>query len=458
MQKRLFNYKEDDSTFLLNQITSGVIPSGVYFGFDANLDNTLVLKLIHSTSGISEIDIDLNESIVGLIKSKQGTIIKEDNTIEFPIDAGDVLPRIDLIVCSHSFSEIVGGSQALYSVLKGIPAISPVKPTLTNVNEQIEIGSLYVPANMLLLNGAGVIYTKADQPQFANNTIRILNCLQKNENLNDLASKIIARQNLEVYSSSEVDTAISNALSGISSFLQKSENLNDLSNKITARSNLNVYSQTQVDTLISDAIANLAIIGTALDATQLVLTDSSGHLISEAKKTALNKDFTTAGGDFGSGTDVARGDHKHDGIYYTETEIDTKLGNVFTRGMIIDWSGLLSEIPVGWALCDGNNGTPNLSGKFIVGYDAGVLEYNTIGKTGGSTTHTLTSANLPQTFMNYTTTTGTNYTLDYTPGSGASGVVDALSYGTGSISFGYASPTAIDNRPPFYVLAKIMKL
>lgn len=40
-------------------------------------------------------------------------------------------------------------------------------------------------------------------------------------------------------------------------------------------------------------------------------------------------------------------------------------------GMIVIWSGLLTDIGVGdlagWALCDGNNGTPNLTDRFIVG-------------------------------------------------------------------------------------------
>jgi hypothetical protein len=30
-------------------------------------------------------------------------------------------------------------------------------------------------------------------------------------------------------------------------------------------------------------------------------------------------------------------------------------------GGIIMWSGAIDDIPVGWALCDGSNGTPDLS-------------------------------------------------------------------------------------------------
>jgi len=53
-------------------------------------------------------------------------------------------------------------------------------------------------------------------------------------------------------------------------------------------------------------------------------------------------------------------------------------------GTIIMWSG--TEIPEGWAICDGNNGTPNLIGKFI---KAGT----TAGVTGGGGNHTIENNN-----------------------------------------------------------------
>ena len=36
-------------------------------------------------------------------------------------------------------------------------------------------------------------------------------------------------------------------------------------------------------------------------------------------------------------------------------------------GLISMWSGAITYLPQGWALCDGANGTPNLIDKFIVG-------------------------------------------------------------------------------------------
>lgn len=36
-------------------------------------------------------------------------------------------------------------------------------------------------------------------------------------------------------------------------------------------------------------------------------------------------------------------------------------------GIIIIWSGAVGSIPSGWSLCDGNNSTPDLRGKFVIG-------------------------------------------------------------------------------------------
>jgi len=35
--------------------------------------------------------------------------------------------------------------------------------------------------------------------------------------------------------------------------------------------------------------------------------------------------------------------------------------------MIMIWSGAVIDIPTGWALCDGNNSTPDLRGKIVIG-------------------------------------------------------------------------------------------
>lgn len=64
-------------------------------------------------------------------------------------------------------------------------------------------------------------------------------------------------------------------------------------------------------------------------------------------------------------------------------------------GGIIMWSGAIDAIPSGWNLCDGSNGTPNLSGRFVVGYNANKEDYNAIGNTGGADEVTLSVDQLP---------------------------------------------------------------
>ena len=40
---------------------------------------------------------------------------------------------------------------------------------------------------------------------------------------------------------------------------------------------------------------------------------------------------------------------------------------MFPVGTIIPYAGDLSKIPYGWHVCDGTNGTPDLSGRFLEG-------------------------------------------------------------------------------------------
>ena len=62
-------------------------------------------------------------------------------------------------------------------------------------------------------------------------------------------------------------------------------------------------------------------------------------------------------------------------------------------GIIVMWSG--TTPPTGWVICDGQNGTPDLRGRFIVGYNPSDGDYNTMGKLGGAKTVTLTTDQMP---------------------------------------------------------------
>lgn len=120
-------------------------------------------------------------------------------------------------------------------------------------------------------------------------------------------------------------------------------------------------------------------------------------------------------------------------------------------GVIVMWSGSIGSIPSGWALCDGNNGTPDLRGRFIVGYHSGDSDYNAIGKTGGEKRHTLTIAEMPA---------HTHDSKYNAWGPGERGDSEDTAYWnvtwTATTSVGGNQPH--ENRPPYYALAYIMKL
>ena len=65
------------------------------------------------------------------------------------------------------------------------------------------------------------------------------------------------------------------------------------------------------------------------------------------------------------------------------------------KGTIIMWSG--SDIPKGWVLCNGMNGTPNLSGRFVMGYSSSCN--HVIGDGGGSHKH-VHNINIQKTSLN----------------------------------------------------------
>jgi len=132
------------------------------------------------------------------------------------------------------------------------------------------------------------------------------------------------------------------------------------------------------------------------------------------------------------------------------------------RGMVQMWSGLIGSIPTGWVLCNGvlhaptGYTPPNLSGKFIVGYDVADVDYDAIGDVGGEKTHVLTVAEMPS--HNHGGVTG-SANVAQTSGTLAGGGNAFLSTGshTHTIS-AQGSNNAHENRPPFYTLAFIAKL
>ena len=108
-------------------------------------------------------------------------------------------------------------------------------------------------------------------------------------------------------------------------------------------------------------------------------------------------------------------------------------------GIIALWSGAIGNIPVGWALCNGGAGTPDLRDRFIIG--AGD-SFNP-GDTGGATTHTHTF-------------TGDGHSHNFPVGSGLQTGADRDFESSEVPATGTTDPG--NSLPTFYALAYIMKL
>ena len=126
----------------------------------------------------------------------------------------------------------------------------------------------------------------------------------------------------------------------------------------------------------------------------------------------------------------------------------------FVSGMIILWSGAANAIPTGFVLCDGNNSTPNLSGKFVVGYSASNGDYD-VNDTGGAENVTLTVNQIPS---HKHTTSVDNTNLFPSSGQTSIGFGGAGSYPATTFSMNNTGGgQSHENRPPYYALCYIMK-
>ena len=123
-------------------------------------------------------------------------------------------------------------------------------------------------------------------------------------------------------------------------------------------------------------------------------------------------------------------------------------------GCILIWSGAANAIPTGFVLCNGSNSTPDLRGKFVVGYHDGNGDYD-VGDTGGAETVTLTTAQIPS--HKHDTNIDGQHVI---PGGGGSSYPygGAGTYASRLFSMSNTGGGgAHENRPPFYALCYIMK-
>lgn len=132
---------------------------------------------------------------------------------------------------------------------------------------------------------------------------------------------------------------------------------------------------------------------------------------------------------------------------------ETGSGWILPKGCIVLWSGSESSVPDGFALCNGQNGTPDLRDRFVLGSGA---KYS-VGDTGGAEEVTLTVAQMPR----------HSHSIQCWPQPPDSGALTSslptliqhvqsqpISKNTSDAGLSQPHP----NMPPYYTLAYIMKI
>ena len=202
----------------------------------------------------------------------------------------------------------------------------------------------------------------------------------------------------------------------------------------------------------------------------------SNHDTDDLSEGSTNQYFTTARA---RASVSATGDLSYNS---SNGQFSVSVPSAFVQGMIILWSGAADQIPTGFVLCDGNNNTPNLTDRFVVGAGAA---YG-VGASGGSSSVTLSTSQLPSHNHPASSTASSSVNdpghfhsyIDqyvvinngYRPWPANNNDCAQRNINTGSKTTGITVSTSVnttinntgggqshENRPPYYALCYIMK-
>jgi len=111
------------------------------------------------------------------------------------------------------------------------------------------------------------------------------------------------------------------------------------------------------------------------------------------------------------------------------------------------WSGDITNVPDGWTLCDGTDGTPDLRNRFI----AGAGDEYTVGQTGGEKEHQLTESEMASHDHQYRKASATVSPETF-------GSFDVFKGNSDAQTGTAGGDEPHENRPRFYAMAYIMKV
>jgi hypothetical protein len=214
---------------------------------------------------------------------------------------------------------------------------------------------------------------------------------------------------------------------------------------------------------------------------------STGDPLKRVKGTELDDEFdaiavavaTKANSASPAFTGTPTGPTATAGTNTTQLATTAYVNNLFPAGIIAMWSGLIVNIPAGWNLCNGSNGTPDLRNRFIIG---ATLD-DTTAKTSVTGSNTQTGGTKDAVVVSHNHSGGTTSTASLTgsftnssnSGYAVTGVFSTLNTFGGNggepqtnrtVGFDASHSHTIaaegvsgtnQNLPPYYALAFIMK-
>lgn len=173
-----------------------------------------------------------------------------------------------------------------------------------------------------------------------------------------------------------------------------------------------------------------------------------------------------------TGNSITQGDFKvalNKLILYLNEVLGADGSKAIPSGIICLWSGSVDNIPDGWALCNGENGTEDLRDKFVVGAGRNYAvnatggsasqAVNLSGSTGATTLSVNQMPSHTHTFPMRSKLSSTNYSSpSYTRTlNDSSGYTDATG-GSQSHSHSLSGSATVSTLPPYYAKCYIQKL
>lgn len=158
------DYKDPLTSFEHNMVKFGIHGPGRFVGFDTLIPNgALGFSVTHDGSN-QTLPNQLGDNIgpIGVFMSKQGVTVVEDAPItglNIDSNAGNNNDRIDLLIATHQYTEIAGGQNAVYGIVKG-SVFQTLRPSVGKYD--VILGQILMPANVIDVSFA--TYTKERNP------------------------------------------------------------------------------------------------------------------------------------------------------------------------------------------------------------------------------------------------------------------------------------------------------